>query len=154
MFRRLNYKAEILVELMLAMALFALVAGATVSVIANAELSLVRSQQETQALAIAQEGAEAVRLVRADSFTKLTNGDHGLSLNNKRWQFQGSQDQQGDFSRQVNIVAAKRSQLGELAEQGATDPDSKLITVKVSWRSAFGTQQILTLPILLTNWSI
>lgn len=146
-------KSEILVELLLALALFALVSGATVAVIAGAELGIVRSQQETQALAIAQEGAEAVRLIREDSFNKLTNGSHGLVLNGQRWQLQGSQDQHGDFARQVDVAIAHRNQLGELDDHGEADPDSKLITTRVNWRSNFGTQQTLEIPVLLTNWS-
>jgi len=153
--KRFNNRAEgskqdsrqgsILLELLLALAIFALISSATVVLILSAQFSLVRAQQEIKALALAQEAVEVSRILRAESFAALANGDHGLVLANQNWRLQGTTDEQAGFVRQLHIEDYQRG--------GTPDPETKLLTARVTWSSIFGGGQQLELSFLLTNWS-
>lgn len=109
---------------------------------------------DNMALTYAQEGLEAVRNMRDRNFFLLTNGDHGLKLENSVWSFIAAPENIDNFyERTVVIYDVYRDAGGNIAEQGVFDPDTKKVvsTVAWNWKSVF--PRSVSLTTYVTNWA-
>lgn len=108
-----------IVELLLAISVFALlvagIAGATV----YGNRSVAYSGENQQASLLADEGIQAVRNIRNNNFNLLDDGTYGLAQSGGRWILSGSSDASGIFTRRVTITSA--------------DQNRRDVTVSVSW---------------------
>ncbi len=127
-----------LVEVLLAAALFALVAGVFVGAIIYAEQTSVTSGRHARAVLYAEAGMEALRSIRDQGFNSLTDGTYGLSSQNGSWQLTNSADTFDVFSRQVLIASSSTS--------------TKDVFVTVTWQKDLQRTSFITLSGKLTNW--
>src|SRR3989344_9380748 len=81
-----------LVEVILAVALFALFATALLGLLFASYGSNFQALEKHKAGLYAQEGLEAVLSIRRQAWNLLVNGDHGLTSLAGFWQFNGSSD--------------------------------------------------------------
>lgn len=116
-------------------------------------------QQESQADALAREEIEALRAFR--DFTKSSWETTGIGSystgvayylvvsggNPASWSIVPGSETVGIFTRQVVFDRVSRDANGNIAPSGTDDPDSRKVTVNVSWNDR--TYQIIT---YLTNW--
>ena len=86
---------------------------------------------------MAQEGIEAVRSLRDQSWDNLVDGSHYLSQGTS-WQLSTTPDDLGIFSRNIDI--------------SSVDDNTKKITSLVSWQFTAGRGDSLSLVSYLTNW--
>ena len=133
----------------------------TVSVLfasAVAQKSLYVSRQamhSAQAAFLLEEGVEAVRTLRADAWSNISalaeNTDYYPVFTGGVWTLSASPAAVGIFTRVVRIEPALRDDITKnIAESGTEDPDSKLVTVEVSWTEG-GTTLTKTLQFYLMN---
>jgi hypothetical protein len=61
------------------------------------------SGNRNRAISIAEEGLEAVRNIRDDSFSNLVVGTHGINNSEGEWQFSGSSDSVDIYTRTVTV---------------------------------------------------
>lgn len=59
---------------------------------------------ELQAIFLAKEGIEAARSIRDNDYNLLTDGAHGIALNNNAWGFSGMNDTAQGFTRTVTVA--------------------------------------------------
>lgn len=111
------------------------------------------ARQTTQANELAQEAMEAVRSIRDNSgWGQIVNGSYGLASAGGRWSFSGSNNLISGFTRTIVIEDAFRNGQDNIVKSGGVnDPDTKKITVSVSWSEKGGTHNI-ELKTYLTNW--
>lgn len=98
-----NNRGFSLVEVMLSIALFALVAGAFTGAIIYGQQTAVLAGQQARAALVLEEGLEAARNIRDADFNNLQDGTFGLVVNNGAWEFSGSNDVTDIFTRTVEI---------------------------------------------------
>ncbi len=142
-----------LVEIIVAVALFAVITrGGIIGMIAP--LSSNRSSGEiSKATQLAQEGLEAVRSIRDLDFTSLVGGTKGVGVSSSVWAFVGTSDVTDKFTRIINITNASRDAGGTLvASGGTTDPDTFVVKTDVNWNYSTGDTRNVSMLTLLSNW--
>lgn len=115
-----SFRAFGLVEIVVAVAVAALFCMAFVGAITYGEESSTLSGMRNRANFLADEGIEATRNVRDQSYANLVNGTYGLSTTTGSWKLSGSSNTIGLFTRTITIAT--------------NDATSKLVTSTVSWQ--------------------
>jgi Tfp pilus assembly protein PilV len=98
---------------------------------------IATSGNKQQAVMLAEEGLEAARNIRDNSFSNLIDGTYGVSTSTNQWAFSGSSDKSGIFTRQTTVSTISSSQ--------------KQVLTKVNWQDASGSRSV-TQTTYLTNW--
>lgn len=128
-----------LIEIMLGVGVFALlVTGIVGALVFSQHAKLVASQRE-QALRIAEEGIEAARNIRDESYSAVATGDNGLSTTSVRWNFSGTTD----------VIDALYTRIVTVAQ---VDNMRKNIIAEVTWPITDSRQGSVSLRSRLTNW--
>jgi len=136
---RLNNSAGFsLVEVLLSIVIFAMLVGTFISSLIYSQESERLAGDRARATFLAQEGMEAIRNIRDENFSNLTNGDHGLAVSGNVWTFSGTSDTTDIFTRAINI--------------SDIDVNTKLITSNVTWKQNEQRDGLVTLTSRLTNW--
>lgn len=129
-------KAFSLVEVVLAIGLFSAIVLAMSSGFAFGIQSTQIMATRNKAIFLADEGLEAVRSIRNESFANLTDGTFGLAQSGNKWILSGTSDTTGSYIRNVQIATA--------------DSTTKSILVTVAWSTPFVSS--VSYLIYLTNW--
>ncbi|MBI2033813.1 MAG: fibronectin type III domain-containing protein [Candidatus Liptonbacteria bacterium] len=128
------------VEVILAGSILALIVTAIVGALVYGREGTQVSGSRARAIFLADEGLEALRNMRDESFTNLTDGPHGLVTSGSQWVFSGVEDVTDIFTRQIQI--------------GTIDSTTKQITSTVTWQQNPQRQGSVSLGTRLTNWKI
>ncbi len=136
---RTNQQGFSLVEILLAVAVFSLFVTAVVGGIVYGRGSTALAGQRQRAVRLADECQEAVRGIRDGSYSNLTNGTFGLSLNAGHWTLSGASDLTDIFTRSVTIADGVSSQ--------------KIITCNVAWAQNLQRNGSIQTVSYLTNWN-
>ena len=147
-----------LVEIVVVVGLLAI---AGIAVISAYNLILINSLQgvhSVKALFLAEEGLEAARLLRDESWSTkiapLTSGTKYwpvFSTTTGKWQLSGSEVfVDGTFERTLEVASVYRDANSDLADSGTLDPNAKKVTASVSWRRGQATTT-KTITTYLTN---
>ena len=94
-----------LVEILLAVSVFALFVTALIGSYLYGEESTALSGNRARATMLAEEAMEAVRNMRDASSTSVVDGTYGLSSVSGQWVFSGASDTTGMFTRSIKIAA-------------------------------------------------
>lgn len=127
-----------LVEALLASSIFALIVTAVVGAVIYGRESTALAGLRSRAVFLAEEGLEAVRNIRDQSFANLPDGTFGLNSSGGQWIFSGQSDTTGIFTRQIAIITA--------------GVNRKQITSLVSWQQSVSRPGSAVLTTYLTNW--
>ena len=128
------------VEVILAGSILALIVTAVVGALVYGREGTEISGSRARAIFLADEGLEALRNIRDENFTNLTDGLHGIATSGSQWVFSGTEDATDIFTRQIEI--------------GTIDPKTKHITSTVTWQQSLQRQGSVSLGTRLTNWKI
>jgi Tfp pilus assembly protein PilV len=135
----MEHKGFSLVEVVLAGAVFGLLVSALVTAYLFGQEATATAGQRARAEGLADEGLEAVRNIRDDNYSNLTDGNHGLAIAGGIWTFSGVSDATDIFTRQVAI--------------SSVDADRKLVVSTVSWQQTPQRTGSVSATTYLTNWS-
>ena len=98
-------RGQALVEIFVSLGLLIIGALAMSSFSANIGLLKKYGPDQTRAVFLAEEGLEAMRSLRDRDFLLLSDGTHGIALNqNGRWDLSGASDTESEFTRTVTIA--------------------------------------------------
>src|SRR3989344_7564307 len=89
-----------LVEVILAVAIFTIMAVSGVATILHSFSVNKLGEEESNAHYYAQEGIEAVRSIKDKSWSNLVVGTYGLSTAGSQWNFSGTSDSKSKYTRQ------------------------------------------------------
>ncbi|MBZ9572523.1 hypothetical protein KJA15_04280 [Patescibacteria group bacterium] len=135
-------KGQSLIELIIAIGIFITVISGLAFFVLNSYLSGLLASEITMANFLAEEGIEAARSIRDNSWDDLLIGNHGLAISGNHWVFQGSQeDISSELKEGKRIITIK-----------SVDSDRKKITSKVNWQFNEGKSQEVQLITYFTNW--
>lgn len=153
----LSQKGQSLLEVILALALFALIATAFGSLAMGGFGALVRGDELAQAGYMAQEGMEAVHAIRNQGWNELKYQESGVEAQADTWAFkgEGTFDVVGKYTRRIFFAQVCRDASSQLtACPGAyADMHSKKVTVQVEWETRSGQFQTIAREMYLTNWA-
>ena len=143
-----------LVEVMVALALFSILAAGVFSIVTSSYKNFYGTGDKQSITEFAQEGIEAVRSIRDNSWQEIETvsgaGNKGLAKSGGYWSFSGTSNTLGVLTRVVAITDAQRNSNGEIVTSGGTsDPNTKKATVTVSGTGI----DDYVLNVYLTNWS-
>ena len=133
-----NTRGFSLVEVLLASSLFALLVTVLVGAYLYGQESTSLAGRRVQASFLANEGLEATRNIRDNSFGNLSDGVYGLVISGNQWIFSGSSDITDIFTRQITI--------------STVDADRKQIDAQVTWQQNPQRTGTVSLVTYLTNW--
>ena len=132
----------------------AIITTTLVSLLGIASFSLriyTQMKENTRAVNLSQEAMEAVRNIRDSDWTKLTNGNHGLTNTGGYWDFAGTENVINGFTRTILIENTSRDPTTDDIEitynPANDDTNTKKVTITVSWKNK--EVEIIT---YLTNW--
>src|SRR3989338_4610341 len=112
-------KGIMLMEVIVALGVFMLVAPAVMILILGGFKGTVNSQEKLQALVLAEEGIEAVRAMREVDWTTIPAGTHGLRATGGQWEFAGTSEPLEAYHREITIIDL--------------DSNRKEVNSKISW---------------------
>ena len=127
-----------LVEALLAIALFGLLATVFAGAVWYGQETAVIAGQETRAALLAEERLAAVRSIRDEQFSNLSDGTFGLAVQDGVWSFSGSSDSTGTFTRTVTITSL--------------DASTKEVTAEVTWAYSPERTGNVSVTSRLANW--
>jgi prepilin-type N-terminal cleavage/methylation domain-containing protein len=134
---RISQAGFSVVEVLLAVTVFGMLATAVIGALVYGRASTVDSGDATRGNYLAEEGTEAVRNIRNAGYANLTDGTYGLVQSGNTWTLSGSSDTSGIYNRSVTIAS--------------NGTNRKAITSNVSWSGVSSGQTSVATE--LTNWS-
>lgn len=148
-----------LVELVIALGLFAIIAAALgTSALGNLQ-ALERGGQHIKANLLAQEAIAGVQSIRYRDWQELSYERSGVSITGNQWVLDGegtTEDIDG-FTRTINFTRVYRDILGNLVSaahpEAVLDPNSRLVTVAVSWAIRPGVDKTLAYTTEIINFN-
>lgn len=142
-----------LVELIVAIGVFAVLASGVTYVVTNSYSNFYGVGDKQKISEFAQEGLEIARKIKDDSwiyFKTNVGSNKGVSKNAAdSWEFSGSSNVSGDLTRVIYIANVNRDSQSNIVEYGGTDdPMTKKVTVTVSGTGISD----YVVSTYLTNW--
>lgn len=149
-----SIKGFSLIELIVAIGIFAILASGVVYVFVTSYRNYYGVGDRQVMVQFAQEGMEAVRSIRDNGWQVIVAAadgtDRGVQQINGTWQFSGTSNTLNDFTRVIVVSDVERNSSGSIVASGGTDdPDTKKVVVTVSGTGV--ADYVLTT--YLTNWS-
>jgi len=126
-----------LVELLLAVTVFALLTAGIIGAIVYARSSTASAGDHVRADYLAEEGTEAVRNIRDANYANIADGTYGVVQNSGVWSLSGSSDTNDIYTRSTTIATSGTNR--------------KTVTSHVAWTGAGGSGQVDVVT-QLTNW--
>ena len=145
-----NNRGETLVEILVAIGIFAVAGSTAIMMVFSAFRGGRVGGQSTQAAAVLREGVEAVRTMGTAAFNAVETGTYGLSDAGGTWELSGTSDTDGVFTRTVTIEDTQRDASGDIGS-GTVDPYTRTVTVAVNWNRD-GIPHALSQTTYLTAW--
>ncbi len=152
-----NQRGQSLLEIIIALAIFALIGSFMAPFIVGSFVGLERGGEQTQAEALAQEGIEAVRSIRDGAWNEIFYNQSAVIIaNSGQWIFdgEGTTEQIGQFTRTITFDDVCRNISDEIVPcpGNYTDAHSKKTTVVVNWEPTIGATNFVQQVAYLTNW--
>lgn len=113
-------KGFVLIEVVLALALFVLYSAVIIPALLNVVEVNSKIGMRNKAIFLAYEGLEATRNIKENDFTRLTDGSHGLVVAGGGWDFSGNEDVSGRYTRTVTV--------------SSVDTKTKQAVVMINWQ--------------------
>lgn len=129
-------KGQTLIELLITIALAAILMPALLGGFALARSGRAQQEQRIAAINIAKESEEAVRVAAANSWDNMADGTYYATTSGTTWQFLSGSKEINGFTRSITISSVRRDSSGNITIAGGTlDPSTKKISISVSWLS-------------------
>lgn len=154
--RTSRIRGQSLIEAVAAIAFFTLIVSALVSLVTGGFTGIERGGDQTEAEFLVQEGMEAVRAIRHDSWKNLLFGTSSVSISGGEWVFdgEGTTETIGKFTRTISFGDVCRDSADDIVTcpGSYTDAQTKEVLVTVSWEPTPGTTNIVEWRSYITNW--
>lgn len=146
-------KSFTILEIIIAIGLFAITVGGTAGLIAQTFSINRLGEEESFGNFLAIEGLEAARTIARRDYFNLVNGNYGLTTANDIWEFAGSSQTFSKFTRQVVVSNVFRDVSGNIVSSGGTlDLFTKRVESLVTWNFAPGRNNEVSLKTYFTFW--
>ena len=146
--QKVNKSGQSLVELLIALAITAIVLPALLTGLLASRDGRAQQTQRVEAITKLKQLQDAVRSIRNQGWTNLpANGTYHPTLSGTNWTLTNGSDTVNGFTRQVLVEDVNRDPAtGAIVSSGGTrDPSSKKVTITISWSSPLSTSISSTL---------
>ncbi|MCX6791618.1 MAG: hypothetical protein NT149_01100 [Candidatus Gottesmanbacteria bacterium] len=153
---RYNNHGQLLVELLVALAVSAILIPAIMTGFIASRQGVAQARQRLEATALAREAGDAVFIVRDAGWSNVaTNGTYHPVIADATWTLVTGSAEVNGYTESLVISDVSRDATGNMVTTGGTvDPSTKKITVTISWGLPILSSVIETLYITrLTNLS-
>lgn len=147
-------KGSTLLEVVLVTFLFGVIGTGLVATLVSSSQTSKRGMEHTVAAGYIKEGIEATRSIRDRDWSELSNGTHGLSTSAGYYDFSGTSDSLGMYTRTITIEDVYRSGglTSDISASGTLDSAAKKITVNVNWEGTDSHTKNLDAVFYVLNW--
>lgn len=143
-------------EIILAVALFAIFALMFISTISLAHESSIVAKHRITAEHLAQEGVEAVRAIRDRAVNEFTYSQSAVTSSTGAWTLsgEGTSETIGEFTRTITFTDVCRDGTDVIVTcpAGTVDMSSHMATIAVTRTTIAGRSLAVNRSVLLTNW--
>ncbi len=156
----LNKSGQSMVEIVIALAIFAILAAGFSALFLVSFNSLLRSQQTIRAEGLISEAVAALQSIRNRAYNELIFSRSAISLSGKQWQLVGESttEQIDRFTRLIDFFLVYRDSSGEIVASttpGARlDVQSREVSIIINWTTEFSRDFSLTRRIYLNNYLV
>jgi len=151
-----NIKGQSLLEVIVAVAVFALVGATMVSMVVGGFTAMTQGGDQTEAEALAQEGIEAVKSIRDRAWNEAKYNQSGVSTLTGEWTYlgEGTTETIGQYTRTIAFSDVCRDALDDITTCPGTytDVNIKKVTVTVSWETSVGATNSVQKIAYVSNW--
>ena len=147
-----------IIELLLAIALFAVMSSTIIALALSGYNALIKSYKQIIASSLVHEGLEATRGIKDYAWNEMVYSRSGISASGGFWQFvgEGTTEQINEFSRTIDFEDICRNSNYEIVDcaSGWNDVQAKRVIVNVSWPLLYNQSQLTFFENeeILTNW--
>jgi len=149
-------KGQSLVEIIIAMAIFAMITGSIMSVTLGGLNGLTQGGDETEAQGLAEEAMEAVRSVRDGAWNELVFSPTQVSINSNTWTLSSGLSDLIDnkYTRSITLSDVCRDGSNNIVNCPGTytDPHIKFASTTVSWSPRYNATNTIEQYGFITNW--
>lgn len=145
---------QTLIEVIFALLIFFIFISGTLMLSFRAMKSTTRGIELNQIKQMETSSWEALQAIAYDNWPTLTDGTFGLTSAGGKWALQADADITADrYTRGITISSVRRdaTSCAIVENGGTTDPDTKKVTLTLTW-PAEPTPQSVTGERYLTNW--
>lgn len=148
----MEQKGQSLIELLMAMALSAILIPALLTAMTSTREGRAQLEQRVQAIAVLRESYEAVRLVKEKDWTTFSkNGTYHTAVLDNFWTMEDGAINIDGFNRSVVVSDVYRDEIGAISEAGGVlDPSTKKVVIRVLWGEPYSSS--IELPFYLTRY--
>lgn len=130
-----NQKGQMLVEILLAIALTAIMLPALLTGLFSSKQGKAQQGQRVQAVALMKEAEEVVRNVRGQGWAMFSvDGTYHPLISGNTWAFASGSESINGLTRTITVSDVYRDANGVVVESGGTlDPSTKKVYIQVTW---------------------
>ncbi len=130
-----NQKGQLLVEMLLAIAITAIMLPALLTGLFSSKQGKAQQGQRVQAVALMKEAEEVVRNVRGQGWSLFSvNGTYHPLITGNNWAFASGSETVNGLTRTITVSDVYRDANGVVVENGGTfDPSTKKVYIQVTW---------------------
>lgn len=152
----MDNRGQSLLEIILAMAIFAIISSTMISLSLGGFVSLRQGGEQTVASGLAQEGLEAVRAIKDRAWNELTYTTSSVFINDKQWSLagEGTTENIDKYTRVISFFNVCRDNQDDIAVCPAAyiDAQAKKVVSVVVWPVRKGVENTVQQISYLTNW--
>jgi Tfp pilus assembly protein PilV len=153
-----NNTGFFLIEAIIASAIISTTLVIMLGVMSNVVGVSATALQKTQASYLLEEGVEAAKILRNQSWTNITTLTPGttyyLVWSGSAWSYTQTVQTTGIFTRSIAVATVSRDGSDNITTSGGTvDSGTLKMTITVTWKSQTGTTNTETLPFYITSIS-
>jgi type II secretory pathway pseudopilin PulG len=148
-------KGHTILEVVVAVALFGIMASGLAPLALSAYSRQRSAREQSEGTLLAVQALEAIHSIGRRNFLELTNGNHGLSTLGGKYVLSGTSDTVGSFTRTIIISTAERDVNGILTDSASGTPDThvKKVMAQLTWPTAGGSRTAsLTISTYIAAW--
>ncbi len=152
----INEKGQSIIELLIALSIFALIGAAMTTMVVGGFQALNQGGDQTEAEALAQEGIEAVKAIRERAWNENIYTQSDVATSSGEWYFlgEGTTETFGPYTRTITFEDVCRDSSNNITScpGSYTDVDTKKINVSVSWTVRPGITNSVQKTAYISNW--
>ena len=149
-------RGQSLIEIIIATAVFVLIGSSITTLILGSFNALTQGGEHTQAMALAQEGIEAIRSIRNKTWNELSYSTSSIAISGSQWIFdgEGTTETIGQYDRIISFDDVCRDSLHSVVDcpGSYTDLYTTKITSSIDWLVREGVHNSINQIGYLTNW--
>lgn len=134
-FKLTDQKGQLLVEMLLAIAITAIMLPALLTGLFSSKQGKAQQGQRVQAVALMKEAEEVVRNVRSQEWSLFSvNGTYHPVITGSNWAFASGSETVNEMTRTITVNDVYRDNNGTIVTNGGTfDPSTKKVYIQVTW---------------------